>query len=116
MKKQLKETIEDKKLIAINTYINLFLGKLEEVVDRDTGNIYLRESGDIYAKVFIQKKFRKCWVDYNFWREFSDLFSLQHDDIQSIITEWVEDTFQLKGIHIVIATDTFLYKLMIPTN
>ena len=98
MKKQLKESNEDKMLIAINTYLNLFLGKLEEVVDKETGNIYLCEYDDEYTKVLIQKKSLKCWVDFNFWYEFANFFSLQYDEVQSFITRWVEDTYQLKGI------------------
>ena len=100
MKKQLKESNEDKKLIAINTYLNLFLGTLEEVV-KDNGDIYLRESDDIYATVSIEKKSShlQCWVDWEFWRDFSELFSLQYGETQSFITRWVEDTYQLKGIY-----------------
>ena len=94
----MKEIIEDKKLIAINTYLNLFLGALEEVV-KDNGDIYLRESGDEYAKICIFKKSSQCWVDWEFWREFSELFSLKFSEIQSFITIWVEDTYQLKGIY-----------------
>ena len=94
----MKKTIEEKKLIAINTYLNLFLGDLEEVV-KDNGDIYLRESGDEYAKVWIKKKSSECWVDKSFWDEFSELFSLQYGEVKSIITRWVEDTYQLKGIY-----------------
>ena len=108
---------EDKKLVAINTYLNLFLGGLEEVVDEDTGDIYLRESGDRYAKVSIRKKSLKCWVEYLFWYEFSDLFSLQYGEVQSIITRWVEDTYQLKSIETTIVGDTSEWlKLKMLTN
>ena len=98
MKKQLKMSDEDKKFIAIKTYLNLFLGNLEEVV-KDNGDIYLRESGDRYAKVSIKKKLSECWVDNDFWYEFSNLFSLEDHEVQSFISRWVEDTYQLKGIH-----------------
>jgi len=94
----MKKTIENKKLIAINTYLNLFLGNLEEVV-KDNGDIYLRESGDIYAKVWIQKKSSQCWVHYYFWNEFSELFSLEFIETESFIARWVEYTYKLKGIH-----------------
>ena len=94
----MKKTIENKKLIAINTYLNLFLGELEEVV-KDNGDIYLRESGDKYAKVWIQKKLSECRIHYYFWDEFSELFSLQYGETESFITKWVEDTYQLKRIY-----------------
>ena len=112
----MKKTIENKKLIAINTYLNLFLGELEEVVDKETGNIYLRESGDEYAKVLIKKKSSECWVDYYFWNEFSDLFSLEHSEVQSFIARWVEDTYKLKGIHTYPYYPDGMKLLKIPTN
>ena len=116
MKKQLKMSDEDKKLIAINTYLNLFLGDLEEVVNKEAGNIYLRESGDEYAKVWIQKKYSKCWVEYSFWKEFSELFSLEDRDVQSFIARWVEDTYQLKGINTTQADWLPQASFKIPTN
>jgi len=115
MKKQLKESNEDKKLTAANIYLNLYMNTLEEIIN-DNGRIYLREYGDEYSKVCIIKKESKCWIDYDFWREFSELFSLQYNDIQSIITKWVEDTYQLEGIHS--STRSFHARdvLKIPTN
>ena len=115
MKKQLKMNDEDKKLIAINIYLNLFLGNLEEIV-KDNGDIYLHESGDRYAKVWIQKKSSECRVDYNFWREFSGLFSLQYGEVKSIITRWVEDAYQLKGIDTCRQSSVGSHRLKIPTN
>ena len=106
---------EDKKLVAINTYLNLFLGNLEEVVKKN-GYIYLHELGDKYAKVLIQKKYSNCWVDYDFWNEFSDLFSLEFSEAQSFITRWVEDTYQLKRIYTSVVETHFYFVLKIPIN
>ena len=115
MKKQLKESDEDKKLIAANIYFNLYMDTLEEVV-KDNGDIYLRESGDRYAKIWIQKKRSKCWVYYGFWEEFSELFSLKYHEVQSIITRWVEDNYRLNGIDTSRFGFTKKYQLEIPTN
>ena len=98
MEKKLKESDEVKKLIAANIYFNLYMDSLEEVV-KDDGEIYLREYGDKYVKITIIKKEFKCWVDFDFWDEFSQLFSLQNDDVNSIISKWVEDTYRLIGIN-----------------
>ena len=115
MKKQLKMNDEDKKLIAINIYLNLFLGNLEEIV-KDNGDIYLRESGDEYAKVLIEKNSSQCWVDYDIWDEFSVLFSLKNGEVKSFITKWVEDTYQLKGIYTPLPLLPRALPLKIPTN
>jgi len=115
MKKQLKESDEDKKLIAANIYFNLYMDTLEEVV-KDNGDIYLRESGDRYAKVSIKKKSFKCWVEYSFWTEFSELFSLEYREAQSFITRWIEDTYRLKGIDTPFPLQMFESPLKVPTN
>ena len=94
MKKELNNN-EDKRLIAANTYFHLFMDSLEEVV-KDNGRIYLRESGDRYGMVLIDKKSSNCLVNWSFWVKFSEEFSLQDNEVQSIITRWVEDTYKLK--------------------
>ena len=97
MKKQLKESEEDKKFIAANAYFKLYMSTLEEFV-KYNGDIYLHESVDTYPKFLIQKTYSNCWVDYYFWNEFSEIFSLKYGDVESIISRWIEDTYQLKGI------------------
>jgi len=97
MIKQLKND-EDKRLMAASVYLNLYLNSLEEVV-KDNGDIHLRESGNINTIFLIREKSSKCWVDMSFWSKFSKEFSLQDNEVKSIITRWVEDTFKLKGIH-----------------
>ena len=97
MEKQLKNN-EDKRLIAANTYFHLYMDSLEEVI-KDDGRIYFCEYGYDYVKVCIIKNESKCWVDYYFWKEFSELFSLQDNQVKSIITRWVEDTYKLTGIY-----------------
>ena len=99
MKKQLKISDEDKKLIAATAYYNLCIDMLEEFVG-DDGNIFLSEYGDMYFKIWIEIKSSQCWVVRSFWREFNNLFSLSIDESKSIISRWVEDTYQLKGINI----------------
>ena len=89
---------ENNKLMVASVYLNLYVSTLEEVV-KDDGDIYLHESGEIYAKIWIQKKHSKCYVDHYFWKEFSELFSLQDNQVKSIITRWVEDTYKLTGIY-----------------
>ena len=99
MKRQLKNSNKYKTLIAAKTYLNLYMDTLEEFVHKDTGNIYLHESGDVYAQVSIIKNTLKCYVNHIFWEEFSEIFSLQNDGVQSMIIKWIEDTYGLKGIN-----------------
>ena len=97
MNKELNDN-EDKRLMVASVYFNLYMDTLEEFVDF-VGDIYFREFGDEYAKVCIVKEDSICWVAKSFWDEFSEEFSLQKNEVQSIINKWVEDTYYLKGIH-----------------
>ena len=107
IKKALRETLEDKKLQMAHVYLSNYLGTLEEVV-KDNGNIYLRESGDNYAKVCILKKHSECWVSELFWDEFSEEFSLQESEVELLITKWVEDAYQLKGINAIYSSNEWM--------
>ena len=93
-----EKTIDDKKLIAANIYFNLYMDTLKKIVSSN-GNILISDYGDEFFKFWIQKENLKCWVDWDFWEKFSELFSLEDNEIKSIITIWVEDTYQLKGIN-----------------
>ena len=98
IKKVIKETLEDKRLQMAYVYFSNYMDSLEEVVVVEYGDIYLRESGDRYAKVWIRDNVLQCWVNYNFWKEFSDKFSLEGHEVESLITYWVEKTYQLKYV------------------
>ena len=114
MNKELNDN-EDKRLMAASVYINLYLNSLEEVI-KDDRRIYLHEYGDRYGMVLIWKKLSKCWVDRDFWDKFSEEFSLQDNEVESIITRWVENTYKLKGVD---TEDVHLgesLELKIPTN
>jgi len=109
IKKILMETIKDKKLQMAYVYLSNYMmtqEEVEEVVDYygyDTKVIYLREPRpsyrNPYTMVSISKEYSECWVGREFWREFSDYFSLNATETQLVITKWVEDTYGLKGIH-----------------
>ena len=39
------------------------------------------------------------WVDYDtIWTELGNLFSLKYNEIHSIITKWVEEAYNLRGV------------------
>ena len=97
IKKILKETLEDKRLQMVYVYFSTYISTLEEIV-RDNGRIFLREYGDKHAKVCVLKQDSICCVDWKFWNEFSEKFSLRYDDLQSIINKWVENTYQLTDV------------------
>ena len=115
IKKILMETIKDKKLQMAYVYLSNYMNSLEEFVD-DTDEIYLYEYGDVFGKFLIDKKRSKCWVSNDLWTEFSDEFSLQDNEVKSIISRCVEDTYKLKGIDTHCEIFQHSYLLKIPTN
>ena len=39
------------------------------------------------------------WINYDLiWRDLKNMFSLEYDDVQSIINKWVEVAYNLKGV------------------
>ena len=96
--RDLKKSNEVKRLIASSIYLKLYMNRLEEFVDKNTGNIYLYEYGDNYANISFIKKNTICWVSWSFWKRFSDEFYLTDHEVRLIITIWVEDTYQLELI------------------
>ena len=100
IKRVLTETIEDKKLQMAYVYFSNYMNTLEEVV-KDNGDILLRDSGDGFFKVLINKKLSRCFVSVSFWNQFSKKFSLEYNELQSIITRWVKDAYQFKRINTV---------------
>ena len=95
VKNVLNETIEYKKLRQAYVYFSNYIGTLEEVVKGN--NIYLHESDDEYAKLWIRQSL-ECVVDWKFWEEFSELFLLERHEIQIVISKCIENTYQLNNI------------------
>ena len=98
IKKVLMESLKDKRLQQAYVYFNNYLNMLEEVVDKD-GNIYLFDHDSELAKVIIEKYNLRCKFSRFIWVELSKEFSLEDNEIKSLITNWVEDTYKLKDVY-----------------
>ena len=103
----MEKNINDRKLRAMTVWFDTYVNMLDEVVD-ENGDIYLREYSDKYYEIYIDKNRLNCWVKRDLWYNFSYVFSLQDNDVESFIMKWVENTYQLKGIHtdLVFLTDS----------
>ena len=79
-------------------YLNKFYGDLEEHrTDRYLNIIFFVKN----KKVFMEQDLEngRLWVDYDtIWSDLVDTFSLEYDEIQSIIIKWVEVTYNLRGV------------------
>ena len=79
-------------------YLNKLYGDLEECrTDRYLNIIFFVKN----KKVFMEQDLKNgmLWVGYDtIWSDLENTFSLEYDDVQSIIKKWVEVTYNLKGV------------------
>jgi len=79
-------------------YLNKLYGDLEEHrTDRYLNIIFFVKN----KKVFMEQDLKngRLWVDYDtIWSDLENIFSLEYDEIQSIIIKWVEVTYNLRGV------------------
>jgi len=79
-------------------YLNKLYGDLEEYRLAKYPNIVFFIKGN---KVFMEQELEngRLWVDYNtIWSDLENMFSLENDEIKSIINKWVEVTYNLRGV------------------
>jgi hypothetical protein len=79
-------------------YLNKVYGDLEEYrTDEYPDSLFFIKD----KKVYMEQNFENwiLYVEYDtIWSDLKNIFSLDYDEIKQIITEWVEDTYNLKGI------------------
>ena len=83
--------------IAIK-YLNKLYGDLEEYRTNDIPDRVFFVNG---KKVYMEQDLENgtLYVDYGtIWEDLEYTFSLEYDDIKSIITRWVEVTYNLRGV------------------
>jgi hypothetical protein len=78
-------------------YLNKYYGDLEEYrTDKRLNSVFFVKGKKIYMEQDLES--RRLYVDYDtLWSDLRDTFSLGFDDIQSIITKWMEETYNLRG-------------------
>jgi len=95
----MKYIITESKLekVAIK-YLNKIYGNLEEYrTDERPDKVFFIRG----KKVFMEQDLENddLWVDYyTIWSDLEKMFDLKYNEIQSIITKWVEVTYNLRGV------------------
>ena len=89
---------ENKLEKAIIHFLNKGYGDLTEYrTDKYPDSIFYMKDNKVYMEQDVENK--KLWVDYDtIWVDLIMWFSLKHNDIQSVITKWVEETYNIRGI------------------
>ena len=79
-------------------YLNKLYGDLEEYrTDKYPNSIFFFKGKKVYMGQELENG--RLYVDYGtIWSDLRDTFSLEYNDIQSIIKKWVEETYNLRGV------------------
>jgi len=79
-------------------YLNKLYGDLEEYrQDGYPDSVFFVKGNKVYMEHYLKKK--KLYVDYyTIWSDLENTFSLEDDEIQSIIKDWVQVTYNLRGV------------------
>jgi len=79
-------------------YLNKMYGDLEEYRREDfPDKIFFIKDKKVYMELNLKND--DLYVSYGtIWLDLENTFSLEFDDIQSIIKKWVEETYKLRGV------------------
>ena len=83
--------------IIIN-FLNKGYGDLTEYkTDEYPDSIFYMKGKKVYMIQDIKNG--ELWVEYyTIWQDLKMWFSLNYQDIQSVITKWVEETYNIRGL------------------
>ena len=89
---------ENKLEKAIIHFLNKGYGDLTEYrTDEYPNSIFYMKDNKVYMEW--DKENGELWVDYDaMWEDLESWFSLDFNDIQSIIAKWVEETYNIRGV------------------
>ena len=79
-------------------FLNKMYGDLAEYrTDEYPDSIFYIKGKKIYMEQDLENGY--LWIDFDtIWQDLKMLFSLEYDDIQSIIKKWVEEAYNLRGV------------------
>jgi hypothetical protein len=78
---------------AIDKYLTyVFEPHEENTLEEYPGSIFWMKNGEIVAEIEKSKNF---WIHNDIWDKVSILFSLENDDIQQVIKQWLEEHYGL---------------------
>jgi len=84
-------------------YLNKLYGDLEECRKNDYPyKVFYIKGKKVYMEQYLKNNYLKSnflWVDYEtIWSDLKNMFSLENDEIKSIIKKWVEATYNLRDV------------------
>ena len=81
---------------SIDKFITYLLEPHEEIrIKKYPESIFWVKDGAVIAEILQSKYF---YVSYQIWRSISVMFSLENDETQQVIKEWLEEHYKLGGL------------------
>ena len=98
---------------AIFRYLNN-----QDFIQIDTNNsiYFVNSEGDEYAQIRYDKSNGWCGIYYKLINEISSLFSLDKTDSEQVISNWVENTLQMRVNNTKSLVGRYAWELRIPSN
>ena len=62
---------------------------------RTAESIFWVKDGEVIAEILNSKYF---WVSYQIWKNIMSMFSLEYDETQQVIKEWLKEHYKLGGL------------------
>ena len=59
-------------------------------------SIFWIKDGKVIAE--INKRSDNFWVDYQIWNTISSMFSMEYNEIQRVMKDWLEEHYKLGGL------------------
>ena len=82
-----------------NTIDNFITNQLEPHKEKRTKkhseSIFWVKNGEVIAEILNSKYF---WVNDQIWKNINVMFSLEYDETQQVIKEWLEEHYGLGGL------------------
>ena len=95
----MKYVITENKLEkVILHFLNKGYGDLTEyTTDEYPDSIFYMKGNQVIMEQYLENDI--LLVDYHtIWTDLENFFSLEYDDIMSILTKWVEETYNISGV------------------
>ena len=67
----------------------------EKRTKKHSESIFWVKNGEVIAEILNSKYF---WVNDQIWKNINVMFSLEYDETQQVIKEWLEEHYELGGL------------------
>ena len=89
---RIKHAYENNPLEYLDNFKDLEIVKSEKYPN----SIFYRKTGKVVMEQ--NKQTKRFWFDYDeIWSFFEKVFGMEYQEIQELLTKWLEETFNLEG-------------------